>query len=62
MKDYYLYFLILFVVVAICVVSYKSGYSDGYKLGSSMCHVIYPQDQNAQVTPAPQNTPQKGVK
>jgi hypothetical protein len=45
-KDYYLYFLALFVFVAACVVSYKSGYAEGYKLGASACPVIYPHDQN----------------
>jgi hypothetical protein len=43
MKDYYLYFLILFVLVAACVVCYKYGYGDGYKLGSSLCPAVYPQ-------------------
>jgi hypothetical protein len=48
-------------MVAGCVVAYKSGYGDGYKLGYSTCHVIYPQDQNAHDRPDGVTTPQ-GVK
>ena len=44
MKDYYLWFLVLFIMVAACVVCYKSGYGDGYKLGSSMCPAVWHPD------------------
>jgi hypothetical protein len=46
LKDYYLWFLIVFILIAGCVVCYKTGYGDGYKLGSSLCPAIqhyYPQ-------------------
>jgi hypothetical protein len=54
MKDYYLWFLIVFILAAGCVVSYKYGYGDGYKLGSSMCPAVWhpdPHDQNASDRP-----------
>jgi hypothetical protein len=60
LKDYYAWFLILFVVVAACVVCYKSGYGEGYKLGSSMCPAIYPHDQNVQLPAQGGITPQGG--
>lgn len=43
MKDYYVWFLIIFVLVCSCIVCYRTGYDSGYKLGSSQCHVIIPQ-------------------
>jgi hypothetical protein len=43
MKDYYIWFLIIFILVCSCIVSYRYGYDAGYKLGSSTCHVIIPQ-------------------
>ena len=62
MKDYYIWFLVLFIMVAGCVVAHKSGYGDGYKLGSSMCPAVYhptPQDQNASDRPDGVTTPQR---
>ena len=61
-EDYYIWFLVLFVTIAGCVVAYKSGYGDGYRLGSSMCHVIYAQDQNAHDRPDGVTTPQREEK
>jgi hypothetical protein len=64
MKDYYMWFLIVFILIAGCVVSYQSGYGDGYKLGSSLCPAIQhydPHDQNASDRPDGVTTPQ-GVK
>jgi hypothetical protein len=40
MKDYYVWFLIIFILVCSCIVSYRYGYDAGFKLGSSQCHVI----------------------
>jgi hypothetical protein len=49
-----MWFLVIFILVAGCVVAYKYGYGDGYKLGSSICPAIqhnYPHDQNASDRP-----------
>jgi len=40
MKDYYLWFLIVFILVCSCIVCYRYGYDSGFKLGSSMYPVV----------------------
>jgi hypothetical protein len=65
MQDYYVWFLVIFVMVAGCVVAYKYGYGDGYKLGSSICPAIQhstPHDQNVSDRPDGITTPQAGGK
>jgi hypothetical protein len=64
MKDCYIWFLIVCILVTGCIVSYKSGYADGYKLGITLCPAIQhndPQDQNTSIRPEAEMTPQ-GVK
>ena len=45
MKDYYLWFLVLFVLVCSCIVCYRYGYDSGFKLGQTTCHVIVPEEK-----------------
>jgi hypothetical protein len=42
MKDYYIWFLIIFILVCSCILCYRYGYDVGYKMGSSQCPVVYP--------------------
>jgi hypothetical protein len=71
MKDYYLWFLVIFVMVAACVVSYKSGYGTGFDKGTASvyparnvvchdgkCEVVDPHDQKDYDRPDKENTPQ----
>ncbi|MHB8085551.1 MAG: hypothetical protein ACYDHZ_06975 [Dehalococcoidia bacterium] len=51
MKDFYLWFLVLFILVAGCVVSYRTGYSVG-KLDGSIRYVYCHDGQCQFVDPA----------
>jgi hypothetical protein len=44
-KDYYLWFLIIFILVCSCIVSYRSGYDAGFTKGQTMCHIIIPEEK-----------------
>ena len=57
--DCFLWFLIIFVTVAACIVCYKNGYAEGYKLGSAACPVIYPHAQTGSDSPDPLLYPRK---
>lgn len=63
MKDYYLWFLILFVAACACILCYKNGYNDGYNLGVTLCpalqHHTNPHDQKDYDRPDSIITPQQ---
>jgi hypothetical protein len=61
MKDYYVWFLVIFILITACVVSYKRGYSDGYKFAGDAQRYnacSSPHDQNASDRPDGITTPQ----
>ena len=47
MKDYYLWFLSLFILITACIVSYKYGYADGVRRAAADKSLAYPHDPNA---------------